>query len=80
MKGNDSVKEAAGILQKSSLPIKFYGFVEGDDIGKGTVDVIVTDGFTGNIALKTVEGTAKMFAHSLRNALTSSLLSKIGAR
>ncbi len=79
LKGNDSVKEAAGILQKSSLPIKFYGFVEGDDIGKGTVDVIVTDGFTGNIALKTVEGTAKMFAHSLRNALTSSLLSKIGA-
>ena len=79
LKGNDSVKEAAGILQNSSLPIKFYGFVEGDDIGKGTVDVIVTDGFTGNIALKTAEGTAKMFAHYLRNALTSSLLSKIGA-
>ena len=79
LKGNDSVKEAAGILQKSSLPIKFFGFVEGDDIGKGTVDVIVTDGFTGNIALKTVEGTAKMFAHFLRNALTSSLMSKIGA-
>jgi len=79
LKGNDSVKEAAGILQNSSLPIKFYGFVEGDDIGKGTVDVIVTDGFTGNIALKTAEGTAKMFAHFLRNALTSSFMSKIGA-
>ena len=68
LKGNDSVKEAASILQKSSLPIKFFGFVEGDDIGKGTVDVIVTDGFTGNIALKTVEGTAKMFAHFLQCA------------
>ena len=78
LKGNDSVKEAAGILKNSSLPVKFYGFVEGDDIGKGTVDVIVTDGFTGNIALKTAEGTAKMFAYFLRNALTSSPMSKIG--
>ncbi len=79
LKGNESVKKAAQILQNSNLPLNFYGFVEGDDIGKGTVDVIVTDGFTGNIALKTAEGTARMFAYYLRDALKSSLLSKIGA-
>ena len=53
LKGNDSVRDAAAILKNSNLPLEFYGFIEGDDIGKGTVDVIVTDGFTGNIALKT---------------------------
>ena len=79
LKGNDSVKEAANILKYSNLPIKFFGFVEGDDIGKGTVDVIVTDGFTGNIALKTAEGTAKMISFFLKDALTSSVLAKIGA-
>ncbi|MBT7953735.1 MAG: phosphate acyltransferase PlsX [Rhodospirillaceae bacterium] len=79
LKGNDSVKKAASILQDSDLPIKFYGFVEGDDIGKGTVDVIVTDGFTGNIALKTAEGTAKMFTFYLKKYLTANLISKIGA-
>jgi len=79
LKGNDSVKEAANILKNSNLPIEFFGFVEGDDIGKGTVDVIVTDGFTGNIALKTAEGTAKMIAFFLKDALTSSILAKIGA-
>ena len=79
LKGNDSVKEAANILKNSNLPIKFYGFVEGDDIGKGTVDVFVTDGFTGNIALKTAEGTAKMIVFFLKDALASSILSKLGA-
>ena len=79
LKGNDSVKKAAAILESSNLPVKFYGFVEGDDIGKGTVDVIVTDGFTGNIALKTAEGTAKMFTHFLKNSLTSTLTAKLGA-
>lgn len=79
LKGRQSVKDAAAILQASDLPIKFHGFVEGDDIAKGTVDVIVTDGFTGNIALKTAEGTAKMFATFLKDALTSTLLSTIGA-
>ena len=79
LKGNDSVKEAANILKNSNLPIKFYGFVEGDDIGKGTVDVIVTDGFTGNIALKTAEGTAKMIAFFLKDALTSSFFAKMGS-
>ena len=58
MKGNDGVKGAAQILRNSNLPMEFHGFVEGDDIAEGTVDVVVTDGFTGNIALKTAEGTA----------------------
>ena len=59
-KGNDGVKGAAQILRNSNLPMAFHGFVEGDDIAKGTVDVVVTDGFTGNIALKTAEGTARL--------------------
>lgn len=79
LKGNEAVKGASAILQQSRLPIKFYGFIEGDDIGKGTVDVIVTDGFSGNIALKTAEGTARMFAHYLRQSLMGSLLGKLGA-
>ena len=79
LKGNDSVRDAAAILKNSNLPLEFYGFIEGDDIGKGTVDVIVTDGFTGNIALKTAEGTAQMIAYFLKDALKSSILSKAGA-
>jgi len=79
LKGNVAVKEAAAILQETDLPIKFHGFVEGDDIGAGTVDVVVTDGFTGNIALKTAEGTARLFGHFLKEALTSSVTSRLGA-
>ena len=79
LKGHQSVKDAAAVLQNISLPIKYHGFVEGDDIAKGTVDVIVTDGFTGNIALKTAEGTAKMFGTFLKDALTSSPFSMLGA-
>ena len=79
LKGNDAVKKASLMLKESPLPIKFYGFIEGDDIGAGTVDVVVTDGFTGNIALKASEGTAKMFGEFLKRALSESLISKIGA-
>ena len=79
LKGNSAVKEAYAILQGSDLPIKFYGFVEGDDIGAGTVDVVVTDGFTGNVALKTAEGTAKLFSHTLKQVLTSSVFATLGA-
>lgn len=79
LKGNDSVKQAHAILRKTNLDIDFYGFVEGDDIGKGTVDVIVTDGFTGNVALKTAEGTAQLLGYFLKQALTSSFLGKLGA-
>jgi glycerol-3-phosphate acyltransferase PlsX len=79
VKGNDSVKGAAHILRNNStLPIEFAGFVEGDDIAEGTVDVIVTDGFTGNVALKTAEGTAKLVAHFLRSALRRSFLGRLG--
>ena len=66
-------------MQKSTLPVKFAGFVEGDDIGKGTVDVIVTDGFTGNIALKTAEGTSKLITFFLKKFLSESWMGKIGA-
>jgi glycerol-3-phosphate acyltransferase PlsX len=79
LKGKTSVKEAAAILQDTDLPIKFHGFIEGDDIAAGTVNVIVTDGFTGNIALKTAEGTAKLFGSFLKESLTSSVISSIGA-
>ncbi len=79
MKGKDSVKLTAKILQETHLPIEFYGFVEGTDIGAGTVDVIVTDGFTGNVALKTAEGTADLVIHYLRKALASSPFAILGA-
>ncbi|HWU54922.1 MAG TPA: phosphate acyltransferase PlsX, partial [Rhizomicrobium sp.] len=78
-KGNEGVRGAAQILRDSNLPMAFQGFVEGDDIAKGTVDVVVTDGFTGNIALKTAEGTARLVGSYLRQALKSSLMSKVGA-
>jgi glycerol-3-phosphate acyltransferase PlsX len=79
IKGIEQVKEAGRLLRESNLPIEYYGFVEGDDIGKGTVDVVVTEGFTGNIALKTAEGTAKQLATYLRIVLNRTLLSRIGA-
>jgi glycerol-3-phosphate acyltransferase PlsX len=79
LKGNDAVRGAAHILRSVNLPIEFSGFVEGDDIAEGTVDVIVTDGFTGNIALKTAEGTARLVVHFLRTALKRSIMAKIGA-
>ena len=78
-KGNEGVRGAAQILRNSNLPMAFHGFVEGDDIAKGTVDVVVTDGFTGNIALKTAEGTARLVGSYLRQALRRSLFSKLGA-
>lgn len=79
IKGVEAVKEAGRILRESNLPhLAYHGFVEGDDLGKGTVDVVVTEGFTGNIALKTAEGTAKQIAEYLRAAMGRSLMSKIG--
>jgi phosphate acyltransferase len=79
VKGNEAIKEAGRLLRETSLPIKYHGFVEGDDIGRGTVDVVVTEGFTGNVALKTAEGTAKQLSSFLRSAMNSSFFSKIGA-
>ena len=79
VKGLEEVKEAARMLRESNLgTIEYYGFVEGDDLGKGTVDVVVTEGFTGNIALKAAEGTARQIAELLRNAMSRTLLSRIG--
>ncbi len=78
LKGNDAVRTAANTLRESALPIRFHGFVEGNDICAGTVDVVVTDGFTGNIALKTAEGTVKFYSTFLRQAFKSSLLAKLG--
>ena len=66
------------MLRDSPLDMEFHGFIEGDDIAMGTVDVVVTDGFTGNVALKTAEGTAKLFAEFLKNAIKSSWLAKFG--
>ncbi len=79
LKGHDAVKRAAVILENSRLSIRFKGFVEGNDIPAGTVDVVVTDGFTGNIALKVAEGTARLTSHFLKRALASSPLARAGA-
>jgi glycerol-3-phosphate acyltransferase PlsX len=78
LKGTDVLREAATQLRSSELDMEFHGFVEGDDITKGTVDVVVTDGFTGNIALKTAEGTATLYTQFLRSAIKSSLLAQFG--
>ena len=79
VKGLDQVREAGRILRESPREtLDYVGFVEGDDIGKGTVDVVVTEGFSGNIALKTAEGTARQFAALLRSAMSRSLMARIG--
>jgi glycerol-3-phosphate acyltransferase PlsX len=79
VKGLEMVREAGRILRETNLPsLHYHGFVEGDDIGKGTVDVVVTEGFAGNIALKTAEGTAKQIAGYLRAAMSRTLLARAG--
>ncbi len=78
-KGLEQVREAGQVLREEKLPgLDYAGFVEGDDIGKGTVDVVVTEGFAGNIALKTAEGTARQIGEYLRGAMSRSLRAKIG--
>jgi len=79
LKGNDRVKDAAETLKAlDGLPMAYTGYVEGDAIGRGDADVIVTDGFTGNVALKTMEGTAKFIGSLLRGAFSSGLSAKLG--
>ncbi len=78
-KGNEAVKHAATMLEEAGDAIDFIGFVEGDDIAKGMADVIVTDGFTGNVALKVAEGTAKMCKHFTMGALKSNPLGWLAA-
>ncbi|HEV2748770.1 MAG TPA: phosphate acyltransferase PlsX [Allosphingosinicella sp.] len=79
LKGTDELKDAAAILREADyLGMSFDGFTEGDKISRGDVDVVVTDGFSGNIALKTAEGTARFVTDLLKRAFTSSIRSKIG--
>jgi glycerol-3-phosphate acyltransferase PlsX len=77
IKGNEQVKEAARLLTGS--PLNYSGYAEGDDIYKGTFDVIVCDGFVGNISLKTSEGVARMIAHFIRQEFTRNLLTRFAA-
>lgn len=78
VKGLEEIKEAGRILREMPLSMNYHGFVEGDDIGRGTVDVVVTEGFSGNIALKTAEGTAKQIGDYLRQAMQRSLFTRLG--
>ncbi len=78
LKGTEELKMAAALLRAADLPMSFEGFVEGDKIGAGDVDVIVTDGFTGNVALKTAEGTGRLVTGLLAQSFRSSLLSSLG--
>jgi phosphate acyltransferase len=78
LKGNDAVRGAAARLRETVMPIHFYGFIEGDDIAAGTVDVVVTDGFTGNVAVKTAEGVGKLFGEFLEATFRHSLSARIG--
>lgn len=79
VKGHEEVREAHRLLREGGFGINYHGFVEGDDIALGTTDVVVTDGFTGNIALKTAEGTARFVKNLFKDALKSSPLAMLGA-
>jgi glycerol-3-phosphate acyltransferase PlsX len=80
IKGVEEVRQAhAWLKETADLPIRYHGFMEGDQIGHGVVDVVVVEGFAGNIALKTAEGTARQIGQYLRAAMSRSLLSRMGA-
>lgn len=79
LKGHELIRNAARVLREADPDMAFKGFVEGNDISQGSVDVVVTDGFTGNIALKSAEGAARLVGGWIKEALTGSLLSKLGA-
>lgn len=78
LKGGDVVREAAAMLRASPLAADFKGFIEGNDITNGEVDVAVTDGFTGNVALKVAEGTAQLLTGALREGFSRNLFTKLG--
>ncbi|MBI1188933.1 MAG: phosphate acyltransferase PlsX [Alphaproteobacteria bacterium] len=78
-KGHEEIRTAARLIRDRRIDMDFRGFVEGDDICKGGVDVVVTDGFTGNIALKSIEGAARLVGQFLRESLTSGPLAQAGA-
>ncbi len=77
MKGNDKIKKTSELLKNSGL--NYYGFIEGDDIYKGSVDLVVCDGFEGNIALKASEGVVSMMGHYLKQAFTKNIFTKMVA-
>ena len=77
LKGDERVQKAAEVLRASHLATQFHGFVEGDDIAAGTADVVVTDGFTGNVALKTGEGALKLVFTLLKQVFSSSLAGRL---
>ncbi|MBT5862215.1 MAG: phosphate acyltransferase PlsX [Gammaproteobacteria bacterium] len=77
IKGNDTIREAAALLKESTL--NYVGFIEGNDLFSGMADVVVTDGFTGNVALKTIEGAVGLVHHFLRRAFTRNWFSKLQA-
>ena len=79
LKGSQSIRDADTLLREAGLDMDYRGFVEGDDISSATTNVVVTDGFTGNIALKTAEGTARLVGGWLREALTGSITGRIAA-
>ncbi|QOG05125.1 phosphate acyltransferase PlsX [Aureimonas sp. OT7] len=79
VKGQDEIREAGRLLRESTIEdLSYHGFVEGNDLGRGTVDVVVTEGFTGNVALKTAEGTVKQVASYLRDSLSRTFMSRLG--
>ena len=78
MKGHEEVRQAHAILRGGQFDLDYRGFVEGDELFQNKVDVVVTDGFTGNVALKTAEGAAKYIGGELKSALMSSPISKLG--
>lgn len=78
LKGHDEVRGADRVLKQARLPMDYRGFVEGDDIGTGGADVVVTDGFTGNVALKTAEGTARLVSHYMSSAIRRSFFARMG--
>ena len=77
LKGDDILRDAAEILRGSHIAPQFHGFVEGDDIAAGTTDVVVTDGFTGNVALKTGEGALKLIGQLLRQVFSGSIAGRL---
>ena len=80
LKGNETIKETFQILNEKKSPnFNFAGYIEGNQLMNGEVNVIISDGFTGNVALKTAEGTANFIISELKNALSGSLLSKISS-
>jgi len=79
IKGLEEVRKAAAALRESDPPFEYRGFIEGDGVGQGIVDVVVTEGFSGNIAIKTAEGTAKQMAEYLKAAMSRSFMARAGA-